>query len=72
MPFFCFTIQGVFSYIERLRKAPLQQRRQMATMFTVVVVAAIALVWVLSLLLDFAFVGDSGGDSQNPGIEAPY
>lgn len=65
----------MLSYIEKLRQAPMSQRRRVAALVTVVVVGVIALIWVLSLT--FRFVGPFNTNQQtitpeNSGIEAPY
>ncbi|MEK7613757.1 MAG: hypothetical protein AAB439_02700 [Patescibacteria group bacterium] len=64
----------MFSYIDKLRKAPIEKRREAAVTFTLVLVAIILVLsffigWIRSFILEQA-VGDTPETVQ--GIVAPY
>lgn len=66
---------GLLEYIERARKAPLSERRQIAATLTVVVVVLVVIIWAGFLIIRFsAFSSDTGTQKTpyNPGIESPY
>lgn len=67
----------MFSYIEKLRKEPLEKRRQFAIVATTVVVGVIIVLWILYLFLTgVIFNTDTARDSSERevvgGIERPY
>lgn len=68
---------GFFSYLDRLRKAPLEERQKVAVTYTVVVIVLIAFGWLVALGFRFGFFENSSSkntpnQAPNSGIEAPY
>jgi hypothetical protein len=63
----------MLSYIEKLRQAPIKQRRQVALVVTVVVVGIIALVWFVTFIGKFWEKGTLPSETPSAGIiESPY
>lgn len=66
----------MLSHIERLRKAPLKQRRQFALTLTFIFVIIIAVVWVVSLGVRFSTSPTEEEQRritpEESGIQSPY
>jgi len=63
----------MLSYIERLRKKPLKERRQIAVSVSVIVVVIIGCVWALFNLSHFGVSDKNTTPSENTsGIAGPY